>query len=88
VAEQAPAPCRTCGFYLPLAGTLRAVFGVCANEWSPSDGSVVSVDHGCGAHSQGGVALEVAAPEPILDELGYDLLVLPLESVEAGPPQP
>ena len=28
------------------------VFGVCANEWSPSDGPVVSLDHGCGAHSE------------------------------------
>jgi hypothetical protein len=68
---------------------LRAVFGVCANEWSPSDGAVVSVDHGCGAHSQAGVVLEAVVPEqPILDELGYDLLVLPLDPVEAGPPQP
>ena len=37
---------------------LRALFGVCANAWSPSDGSVVSLDHGCGAHS------EVDVPEP------------------------
>ena len=28
------------------------MFGACTNEWSPSDGKVVSVDHGCGAHSQ------------------------------------
>ena len=26
-------------------------FGVCANVFSPSDASVVSVNHGCGAHS-------------------------------------
>ena len=31
---------------------MRQMFGVCANEWSPSDGKVVSLDHGCGAHSQ------------------------------------
>lgn len=44
--------CSSCGFFTPLAGSLRAVFGVCANEWSPDDGKVVSVDHGCGAHSE------------------------------------
>jgi hypothetical protein len=78
VAEQAPAPCETCGFFLPMAGTLRAVFGVCSNEWSPSDGQVVSLDHGCGAHSQGGVAIDPPQAElPILDELGYDALLLP-----------
>lgn len=48
----ATAPCSTCAFMLPLAGSMRTLFGVCANEWSPSDGAVVSADHGCGAHSQ------------------------------------
>ncbi|WNM27870.1 DUF3027 domain-containing protein [Demequina capsici] len=46
------APCSTCAFFIPLTGSLRTTFGACSNEWSPSDGSVVSVDHGCGAHSQ------------------------------------
>jgi Protein of unknown function (DUF3027) len=78
VAELAPAPCHSCGFFLPMAGTLRAVFGVCSNEWSPNDGQVVSLDHGCGAHSQGGVTVEAPQAElPILDELGYDALLLP-----------
>ena len=27
-------------------------FGVCTNEWSPFDGRVVSLDAGCGAHSE------------------------------------
>jgi len=45
-------PCQTCAFYVPLSGALRLMFGACTNEWSPSDGKVVSVDHGCGAHSQ------------------------------------
>lgn len=48
----AHATCSTCGFFLPMAGVLRAVFGVCANEWATDDGSVVSLDHGCGAHSE------------------------------------
>lgn len=30
-------------------GSLGTVFGVCANAWSPDDGKVVSLDHGCGA---------------------------------------
>jgi len=53
-----------CGFYLPLAGSLRPAFGVCGNVYAPDDGQVVSVDHGCGAHSE--VLVE---PTPTLDEL-------------------
>ena len=51
MANQAPAPCATCGFRISLSGGLSRLFGVCANELSPSDGSVVSMDHGCGGHS-------------------------------------
>ena len=36
--QGAPRRCTTCGYFLPMAGALRATFGVCANEWSPSDG--------------------------------------------------
>ena len=46
------APCSTCAFLVLMGGSLRTEFGVCANEWSPDDGRVVSMDHGCGAHSQ------------------------------------
>lgn len=60
IARQAPASCGSCGYFLPMAGALRAVFGVCANEWSPSDGGVVALTHGCGAHSE----IDVKAPEP------------------------
>jgi hypothetical protein len=52
MARHAPAHCGTCGFYLPLAGSLRAGFGVCGNEITDTDGYVVSVEYGCGAHSQ------------------------------------
>ena len=52
MARQAPDACGTCGFFLPLAGSLRAGFGVCGNEVTDSDGQVVSVEYGCGAHSQ------------------------------------
>lgn len=51
MAEAAPAHCGTCGFLLRLDGPLASMFGVCANDSSPSDGRVVSLDHGCGAHS-------------------------------------
>lgn len=46
------ANCMSCGFYLPIAGDLGQVFGVCANAWSRDDGRVVSGDHGCGMHSE------------------------------------
>ena len=52
IAQSAPKPCQTCGFFLPIAGSLRGSFGVCANAIAPDDARVVSVDHGCGAHSE------------------------------------
>jgi hypothetical protein len=52
IAKAAPLPCHSCGFFVPIAGSLRQAFGVCANAISPEDGRVVSVDHGCGAHSE------------------------------------
>jgi hypothetical protein len=52
MAKQAPAHCGSCGFFLPLAGSLRALFGACGNEITETDGRIVSVDHGCGAHSE------------------------------------
>lgn len=52
IAKAAPKPCVSCGFFLSISGSLRAAFGVCANAISPEDGRVVSVDHGCGAHSE------------------------------------
>ena len=75
LANAAPACCVTCGFMVRLTGPLGRVFGVCANEFAPDDGSVVSVDHGCGAHSEGEMA-DAAADDviPTIDELGYDML--------------
>jgi hypothetical protein len=85
VAQKAAAPCSSCGYFVPMAGVLRAVFGVCANEWSPSDGQVVSLDHGCGAHSETDVEHPPPAPigDPIVDELAVDL-----EPVEREAPEP
>lgn len=42
--------CRDCGFMVPLAGALGAMFGVCCNAMS-ADGRVVDFFYGCGAHS-------------------------------------
>ena len=52
IAQAAPKPCSSCGFFIPIAGSLRSAFGVCSNAISPEDARVVSVDHGCGAHSE------------------------------------
>jgi len=69
----APATCLTCGYLVRLAGSLGRVFGACANEFSPSDGRVVSIDHGCGGHSDV-VADErgIELPEPVLDTITLD----------------
>ncbi len=69
LAEKAPERCSSCGYYLPMAGALRQCFGVCANEWSPSDGHVVALDHGCGAHSEADLDPDpVSIPPPLVDE--------------------
>jgi Protein of unknown function (DUF3027) len=72
IATAAPAQCSTCGFFVPLAGDLRQLFGVCANEYAPDDGKVVAVDHGCGAHSEAVVApTAVEYTPPMPDDLTY-----------------
>ncbi|MDI3315415.1 MAG: DUF3027 domain-containing protein [Mycobacterium sp.] len=50
MAQASMRVCRTCGFFLPLAGSLGAMFGVCGNEMA-ADGHVVDIEYGCGAHS-------------------------------------
>jgi hypothetical protein len=75
VAKNAPAACRSCGFLTRMAGPLGTVFGVCANDVAVDDGRVVSLDHGCGAHSE---AAPTAAPKPqalpapVLDTVNFD----------------
>ncbi len=83
LANAAPGLCSGCGFFVRLGGPLGRVFGVCANEYAPDDGRVVSVDHGCGAHSEGVTAATAEQPlRPVIDELGYDLVDMPGVSVE------
>jgi hypothetical protein len=74
MAKQSPAPCGTCGFLLSLAGSLRAGFGVCANEVTDTDGRIVSLEYGCGAHSD--VVVEAAQDErgEVYDDDAIDIL--------------
>ncbi|MDR0959870.1 MAG: DUF3027 domain-containing protein [Propionibacteriaceae bacterium] len=72
-AQRAPAPCSTCGYLIRLRGELGAEFGVCANNFAAADGHVVSIDHGCGAHSD--VVDEhrgVELPVPVWDTISID----------------
>jgi len=85
MSVHAPGRCGTCGFYLPLEGSLRAVFGACGNEFSPLDGQVVSADSGCGAHSE---AL-IEQPPPVQPPgPAYDDTVLEVESSAPEPEPP
>ena len=78
IARGAKHHCGTCGFLVPVAGSLGAMFGVCANEYS-ADGQVVHLQYGCGAHSEveipqvGGAAPTAEA----YDDAAVDVLVLP-----------
>jgi hypothetical protein len=75
LAHAAPGRCVTCGFLVRLAGPLGRVFGACSNEYAPDDGRVVSLDHGCGAHSEtASTAQSQGVQPPVIDELGYDLV--------------
>lgn len=85
-AVTATASCSTCAFCIPLSGSMRLVFGACTNEWSPSDGRVVSLDHGCGAHSQTDAerrASEWPAPDPVVDSEA--IVEVDLQEVEPEP---
>jgi hypothetical protein len=73
MAQAAPASCVSCGFLMPLAGSLRRAFGVCANEYSPADGHVVSLAYGCGGHSEAALMPKPVEPAPpVLDTMGAD----------------
>ena len=70
MTHQAPGHCVSCGYFVRLRGSLGGLFGACTNEYSPSDGSIVSIDHGCGGHSDV-VADERAAEQA---DVVYDTL--------------
>ncbi|HZA05403.1 MAG TPA: DUF3027 domain-containing protein [Propionibacteriaceae bacterium] len=73
MTKQAPDVCETCGFFVRLQGQLGVLFGVCSNAYSASESSVVSVDHGCGAHSN--LPAEERAeelPAPVWETIEWD----------------
>jgi hypothetical protein len=75
IATHAPANCGTCAFYVPVRGSLGALFGVCANLFAPDDGKVVSADHGCGAHSEALVQATVPVDvEVVLDDAEVEVI--------------
>jgi hypothetical protein len=87
MAQGAPAHCVSCGFLVPIAGSLSQAFGVCANEFSPADGRLVSLGYGCGGHSEAAVMPRTPEPAPmVLDEL-HDTDPLPLHPDEDVNPE-
>ncbi|MFE7529010.1 DUF3027 domain-containing protein [Kitasatospora sp. NPDC057542] len=77
MAQAAPASCASCGFLIPIGGSLGQAFGVCGNEFGPADGQIVSFAYGCGGHSEAAVIPAPPAPsELILDELVVEPLPL------------
>ncbi|MFF7280637.1 DUF3027 domain-containing protein [Streptomyces griseorubiginosus] len=73
MAQAAPAPCVSCGFLVPLGGSLGQAFGLCANEFAPADGRVVSLSYGCGGHSEAAVMPKPPQPAPpVIDETRVD----------------
>lgn len=73
MTAQASAYCETCAYFVALSGSLGRVFGVCANEYTPTDGRVVSRDHGCGAHSDvSEVSRGEQLPPPAWDTISID----------------
>ncbi|OBG83011.1 hypothetical protein A5701_07415 [Mycobacterium sp. E3305] len=89
--------CRDCGFYLPLAGSLGSMFGVCGNELS-ADGQIVDKQYGCGAHSDTPAPAGTGSPiyqpydDGVLDVVEPPVPTEPPEaadqSTEAAEPRP
>jgi len=79
LAQSAPHHCRSCGFMVRIAGPLSETFGVCANGDANDDGKVVSVDHGCGAHSEVRLARK-HEPQPLPDHVFDTLNIDEVES--------
>src|SRR3954468_16054284 len=79
LAQAAPHHCRSCGFLLRIAGPLSETFGVCANGDANDDGRIVSVDHGCGAHSEVRLARK-HEPQPLPDHVFDTLNIDEVES--------
>lgn len=76
MAKSVSLTCSTCGFLLPVGGPLGQAFGICAHDMSPADGCVVSLAFGCGAHSEVVETAPIPIPEPVTDEVGFDVIDL------------
>jgi hypothetical protein len=72
MSRLAPGICETCGFFVRLQASLGLLFGACTNAYSPSDGSVVSIDHGCGAHSSVAAEERAELPAPAWETIEWD----------------
>ena len=96
MALAAPAPCFSCAFYLPLAGSLGQLVGACGNDLSPADGRVVDAAYGCGAHSETVIDMPArsATALAVIDEItleihrrprsaAHDASILPLAADDA-----
>lgn len=77
MARQAAEKCRQCGFLIPMPGSLRQEFGVCTNALSPADGRVISLEYGCGAHSEQQAPEHPRPGPPVVDEVAFDLVAVP-----------
>lgn len=86
MAKESAGVCGDCGFVVSLAGPMADRFGLCANGMANADGRVVSLQHGCGAHSGARLKRSASAPAllpPVLDTVTVDVLERP---VAAGDP--
>jgi hypothetical protein len=81
MAQSTKRVCRDCGFFLPLAGSLGAMFGVCGNQLS-ADGHIVDLEYGCGAHSD--TPAPAGSGSPMYDP--FDDGVLEISEKPAGVP--
>ncbi|HEY2058088.1 MAG TPA: DUF3027 domain-containing protein, partial [Amycolatopsis sp.] len=86
MARSAPGTCGACGFFVPLAGSLRGSFGGCTNDISPADGHIVDVEYGCGAHSEVEVEITSSIPvaELVYDDSLLDFAAAPVPAVAAS----
>ena len=81
MAKSAPADCSTCGFLIPIGGSLGQAFGMCGNEFGAADGRIVAMSYGCGAHSS--VVVDETSPVPVV-ELVVDDVADELETVDSS----
>ena len=88
IAEAVTDKCVTCGFYVAISGSLGQSFGVCTNKFAADDAKVVSIDHGCGGHSEIVVDLHsIPTGGMVFDDNNLDTAEVTDEEVvaDAGP---